>query len=74
MNIRLVTNIKNQAVYIRIIYGFECNGKFYNAQIGCQMAAGAGHAADQKFPDFLAKLQTVLVGQLLQIIMVMNRL
>jgi hypothetical protein len=38
------------------------------------MAAGAGHAADQKFPDFLAKLQTVLVGQLLQIIMVMNRL
>ena len=40
MHIRLVTNIKHQAVFIRIKHGFDGDTQLYHAQIARQVPAG----------------------------------
>ena len=72
MDIRLMTHIKNQAVFMGIIYGLQGHGKLHNAQIGGQMATGFADTADQKFTDLGAKLLPLCRGQRSKIAMTMN--
>ena len=63
MDIRLVTHIKNQAVFHCIKNGLDGDRKLHRTQIGSQVAAGFGYAGDQKLADFRAQLGSVSVSQ-----------
>ena len=68
MHIRLMSDVKNQAVFFCIEYGFDGDAQLHNAQIAGQMAACPGNTGDQKFPDLCAKLAAFLIIQPQQII------
>ena len=72
MDIRLMTNIKNQAVTAGIKYSFQGQGKLHNAQIGGQMASRLCNIVYQEFPDLTAELLPLRLCQADQVIMVMN--
>ena len=72
MHIRLMTNIKNQAVNIRIKHGLDGDGKLNNAQITRQMAAGMADGRNEKFPDFPAKLCPFTISQADQVLVTGN--
>ena len=63
MHIRLMSHIKNQAVYTCIKNGLDGNAQFYNAQISGEMSAGLGDVGNQKFPDFLAELDSLPIAE-----------
>jgi hypothetical protein len=63
MDIRLVTYIKYQAIFIGVKYGFNGNRQLYNSQIGGQMPTGFGKALHEKFPDFLTQDSPFLFSQ-----------
>ena len=72
MDIGLVSHIENQAVGIGIKNGFNGNRTLHNAQITGQMAACLGNTGNEKFPNFLAKLLSVIVIQTKQIFATIN--
>ena len=72
MDIRLMADIKNQAVLLCIIYGFNGNRKLYNAQVSGQMAAGLCHIFNQKLPDLPAQASLLRLGQVQQVLLAMN--
>ena len=67
MDIRLVSDIKNQTVFHCIKNGLNGHGELHRTQIGGQMAACFGDAGNKKFPDFAAKLRPFGIRQLDQI-------
>ena len=74
MNIRLMTYIKNQAIFHGIVYSFNGNGQLHGTKITGQMAAGFGYILNQKRPDLLAELSTFLVIEKEQIIATVDSL
>ena len=68
MDIRLVTHIKNQAVFHCIEHSFDGNRKLHRAQIGSQMATGLRHAGNQEIPNLRAKNFPLCIIQMNQII------
>ena len=61
MNIRLMTNVKNQAVLHGIVNRLNGNAEFNRTQVSGQMSAGFGYILDQKFPNLPAELGPLLV-------------
>ena len=74
MHIRLVSDIKNQAVFHCIKYGLDGNGKLHRTQVGCQMASGFGHTFYQEVPDLPAQLSSLLIIQTNKIIVTADSL
>ena len=72
MDIRLMANIKNQAVFIRVINGLKGYGQLNGTQIRGQMPAGFGYPIDQKRSDLLAKQQTFFIAQAQQILVTVD--
>ena len=72
MDIRLVTNIKNQTVFHCIENGLNGDGKLHRAQIGSKMPARSGHAGNQIFSDFIAQIRTLLIVQAGEIFMTVD--
>ena len=62
MDIRLMTHIKNQAVFFCIKNGLDGDAQLHRAQVSGQMAAGLRNGLDQKIPDLLAKLEPLFVA------------
>jgi hypothetical protein len=72
MDIRLMTNIKHQTVFIRIKHGLNGNRQLYDAQIGRQMAAGFGHTGNQKRTDLRTQKALLLRSEVLKVLMTAN--
>ncbi len=72
MHIRLVTNVKNQAVLLGIKNGLDGDAQLHHAQISGQMPAGLGNTGDQEFPDLPAKLGQLLGAQRLQVLVAVD--
>ena len=72
MDIRLMTNIKYQAVFHCIKYGLDSDRQLNNTQIAGQMAAGLGYAGDQKFPNLRTESGTFFVREAKQILVTVN--
>ena len=64
MDIRLMANIKNQAVLFRIIYRFNGYRQLNHTQVAGQMAPGLRYMVDEKFPDLPAKASPLRVCKL----------
>ena len=62
MDIRLMTDVKENAVLYRVIYAVERNGKLNTAEIRREMSARARYVFHQKFADFPAQLGNVPFG------------
>lgn len=63
MYIGLMAYIKNDPIRKGIKYLMQCNGQLHCAQIGGQMAAGLGHAVNEKTADLLTELFVFLGGK-----------
>ena len=61
MHVRLVTNVKHQAVSIRIKHGFDSNAQLHHTQITCQVTAGLGDTVNQKLADIITKLTPLTI-------------
>ena len=72
MHIRLMPNIKNQAVYLGIKNGFDGHAQLHHAQVSGQMSAGFGNVGDQKLPDLPAKLGSLPVIQSGKVVMAVD--
>ena len=55
MNIRLMADIEDQTVNIRIKYGFNGHTELHHAQIRGEVSAGRGHMGHNKFPNLITK-------------------
>ena len=62
MNIGLMTDIQNQPIFHGIVYSFDSHRQLYHTQVGCQMSSCFRNVINEKFPDFLAQLDTLLLG------------
>ena len=74
MHIRLVTNVKHQAVLIRIKHGFNGDTQLHHAQITCQVPTGFGHTVNQKLADFVAKLAALSIIEVQKVLMCVDSL
>ena len=74
MHIRLVTDIKHQAVDIRMKHGLDGNGHLYHAQISCQMTACFGYIFNQKTANFVTKLTALSIIEVQKILVGVNSL
>ena len=63
MRIALVTHIKDQAVFRRVIYTVQRNGQFHRAEIGSKMSAGFRYIMDQFFPQTRTQLGKRFAGK-----------
>ena len=72
MHIRLMTDIKNQAVFLRIKNGLNGDAQFHNAQIPSQMTAGLGYAGNQKLPDLLAQAGPFFIAERQQVLVTVD--
>ena len=72
MHIRLMTNVKNQAVHHGIKNGFNGDSELHRSKISGQMPAGLTDAGNQKFPDFPAQLFPLGVIQPQKILMAVD--
>lgn len=55
MRVTLMTDIKDDAVVLRIIHAVECHRQFHRAQIRGEMSARLGNGLNQEGSDFLAQ-------------------
>ena len=69
MHIRLMTNVKHQAVSIRIKHGLNGDTQLHHAQIASQVTAGFGHAVNQKLSDLIAKPAALAVIEVFEVLM-----
>ena len=74
MHIRLVTHVKNQAVFRCIKNGLNGYAQLYNSQVSGKMSAGFRHGRNQEFPDLPAQLGTLRVAERLQILVTVDSL
>ena len=74
MHIRLMTDVKHQAVSIRIKNSFDGNAQLYHTQIACQVSAGFRHAVNQKPANFVAKLAALIIIEAQKILVGVNSL
>ena len=72
MHIRLMPNIKNQAVYLGIKNGLDGHAQLHHAQVSGQMSAGFGNVGDQKLPDLPAELGSLPVIQSGKVVMAVD--
>ena len=72
MHIRLMPNIKNQAVYLGIKNGLDGHAQLHHAQVSGQMSAGFGNVGNQKLPDFPTKLGSLPVIQSGKVVMAVD--
>jgi hypothetical protein len=68
MHIRLVTNIKNQAVMRCIKHGLDGDRQFHHAQIGRKVSSGLADAIHKKLSDLLAEQLSLFFVQRQQVI------
>ena len=68
VGVALVAHVPDQAVFRGVEQVVQGDGEFHRAQVGGQVAAGAGHGFHQEIPQFLgqqgqlAPLQAAQVG------------
>ena len=72
MNIRLMTNVENQAVFHCIENGLDCNGKLNCAQIRGKMTACLGHIGNEIASNFVAQISPLLIIQAGKILMTVD--
>ena len=68
MGIALVPHIEDKFVLRGIENIMKRNRQFHRAQIGSQVAAGAGYAVNQKIPDLLTEQGQLFRKQLFQLL------
>ena len=59
MNIRLMTNIEYQAVFLGIKHSLKGDRQLNNTQIGSQMAPGQGNAGDHELTDLFTQSKSL---------------
>ena len=67
MHIRLMTDIKNQAVFHCIVNGLDGDAQFHSTQIAGEMPAGFGYIGNEKLPDLGAQLGALPIAERYQV-------
>ena len=63
MDISLMTHIKNQTVFHRVINGLKGDGELHCSKVGSEVSAGFGDAGNKKFPDLPAEPDSLPLGK-----------
>ncbi|EWS62375.1 hypothetical protein Y695_04398 [Hydrogenophaga sp. T4] len=67
MRIGLVAHVPDQAVFGGVEDVVQRDGEFHRAEVGTEVAAGAGHAVDHEGPQFIGQRMQLGTGELAQV-------